>query len=142
MTRDTPNNGGEGQNPTASGQSTPSATITIGPDATDTHRRPNLSHGEFQGLAIFSTHGVADSASTLFATHALDASAEANPFIAQLLQQGWGWAAGTMLLVAGLVAIVYPSIADLDTIPKWFGTTLAAIGLLIAIVNVIVGVTA
>jgi len=130
MTRDNPTNGGKGQNPTVSEH-------RIDPVAID-----HLTSEEQQGLALFTTHGIADSASTLYATSALGVAGEANPIVAHLLQQGWGWAAGTMLLVTGLVAAVYPSIAELDAIPHWFGPALAVTGLLIATMNVLVGVTA
>jgi len=130
MTRDNPTNGGEGQNPTVSEH-------RIDPAATD-----HLTHEEQQGLALFATHGLADTTTTLYATSALGVAGEANPLIAHLLQQGWGWAAGTMLLITGLVAIVYPSIAKLDAIPHWFGPLTATIGLVVAIINVLVGVTA
>jgi len=95
---------------------------------------------EQHGLAIFATHGLADTTTTLFATAAAGAGLEANPIIAQLLQQGWGFAAGTMLLVAGLVAVAYPSVARYAEFPGWFGPALAAVGLLVAITNVAVGV--
>jgi len=137
MTRDNPTNGGEGQNPTVS---TPNriASLTIGPEATD----DPLTHEEQQGLALFATHGLADSASTIYATSVIGVAGEANPIVAQLLEQGWGWAAGTMLLITGLIAVVYPSIAKLDGIPQWFGSVVVGIGLVVAITNIVVGVTA
>lgn len=95
---------------------------------------------EEQGLALFASHGVADSASTIFATATVGVGSEANPLMRELLSAGWGYAAGTMLLVTGLVAVVYPSIASLDAVPSWFGWALAAVGLLIAIINLVVGV--
>lgn len=96
---------------------------------------------EEQGLALFATHGLADASSTIFAATAAGAGLEANPIMASLLQAGWGFAVGTMLLVTGLVAVAYPSIARLDAIPTWFGPALAVVGLLVAIINVAVGVT-
>ncbi|MFW5968838.1 MAG: DUF5658 family protein [Persicimonas sp.] len=101
-----------------------------------------MSPEEQQGLAIFATHGVADSASTIYGAATVGIGAEANPIMATLLQQGWGFAAGTMLLVTGLVAVVYPSLARAGDIPHWFGYGLAAVGLVIAVINVVVGVTA
>ncbi len=97
--------------------------------------------GEEQGLALFATHGLADASSTLFATAAVGTELEANPVMAALLQQGWGFAAGTMLLVTGLVAVAYPTVARLEAIPHWFGPTLAVIGVLVASINLAVGVS-
>ena len=97
---------------------------------------------EEQGLALFATHGLADGSSTIFATAAVGAGVEANPLMAHLLQQGWGFAAGAMLLVTGAIAVTYPSIAQYADLPRWFGIGLAIVGLLVAIINVVVGVTA
>jgi hypothetical protein len=97
--------------------------------------------GEDQGLAIFATHGLADASSTVFASATAGPGLEANPLMADLLQQGWGFAAGSMLLVSGLVAVTYPSVARLEVVPNWFGLALAVVGLLVAIANVAVGVS-
>lgn len=95
-----------------------------------------LPSGERQGLAIYATHGLADTASTLLATAAFGASAEHNPIMARLLAEGWGFAIGVKLAAVGLVAIAYPHLADLENFPGWVGWPLAAAGLLVALLNV------
>jgi len=95
-----------------------------------------------QGAAIFATHGVADAATTVYATNQLGAGVEANPIMAQLLHIDPALAAITMLAITAAVAIAYPRVAQINGVHRHFGTAVAAVGALVAIINVIVGVTA
>jgi len=117
--------------------------VITGPSTRATRIVEDLDHHQEQGLALFATHGVADAASTLFATQAVGAGVEANPIMAQLLHIDPALATITMLAVVGAISIGYPRFARACEFPtRWFGTGLAVAGLFVAIINVIVGVTA
>ena len=90
---------------------------------------------EQQGIALFLSHGVADAATTVLAAADLGPVVEANPLIRVALEQGFGFAAGVMLLVVGGIAIAYPTVAELAEFPDWFGWALAAVGVLVSLGN-------
>ena len=98
----------------------------------------SLSSREREGLALLSTHGVADTASTLLAASVVGHGAEGNPLVATLLADGYGFAAGVMLAVVGAVAVAYPTVAEWADLPAWFAWLLAVIGALVAATNLLV----
>lgn len=104
-----------------------------GRDTAETLR--SLPAEEQQGLALFLSHGVADAATTLLAAGQLGPSVEANPLIRAALEQGYGFAAGIMLLVVGAVAIAYPTVAEIAELPDWYGWGMVAVGVVVAIGN-------
>ncbi|NHX37842.1 MULTISPECIES: DUF5658 family protein [Halolamina] len=135
-------NGPNGGKTTASRQTRIAQCIT-GPSTRATQLVEDVDHEQEQGLALFATHGAADAASTIYATQAVGAQTEANPIMAQLLHVDPTLAAITMLAVVGAVSISYPRFARACEFPtRWFGVGLAIAGLLVAIINVVVGVTA
>jgi hypothetical protein len=93
---------------------------------------------EAEGLAIWATHGVLDGITTAAAAISTPTAAEANPLMRALLRAGVGWAVGTMLLVVGLISVAWPRLARWADLPRWFAPTLAAVGLLVALLNVLV----
>ena len=96
-----------------------------------------LPSGERQGLALFATHGLGDGASTLLATAAFGAAGEANPIMASLLADGWGFAIGVKLALVGAVAIAYPRLSRLEGVPGWVGWPLAVFGAIVALLNLL-----
>ena len=97
---------------------------------------------EHDGLGILLTHGVADASTTLVAYRAVGLSGEANPIVRELLDVGALFAFGLILFVVGSVAIVYPSVAERAEFPSWFGPGLIAVGGLVALLNVLVVLSA
>jgi len=91
---------------------------------------------EQQGIALFLSHGVGDAATTVLAAADLGAGVEANPFMRAALEQGFGFAAGVMLLVVGGIALVYPTVSEISGIPDWFGWALVAVGVLVSLGNI------
>jgi len=96
----------------------------------------SLSTEEQQGIALFLSHGVGDAATTVLAAADLGPSVEANPFMRAALEQGYGFAAGVMLLVVGGIALVYPTVSEIAGIPDWFGWALVAVGVLVSLGNI------
>jgi len=90
---------------------------------------------EQQGLALFATHGVGDAATTVLAAANLGADAEANPLIRAVLDHGFGFAAGVMLLVVGGVALAYPTVAEVAEFLYWYGWAMVAVGVLVSLGN-------
>lgn len=93
---------------------------------------------ETEAAGIFATHGLLDAATTTIAALHLSHSSEANPIIRVLLQEGVGFAVGSMLLVVGLLAAAWPRIASRYRFPRWFAPTLCAVGLIVAVGNLVV----
>jgi len=96
----------------------------------------SLSTEEQQGIALFLSHGVGDAATTVLAAADLGPGVEANPFMRAALEQGYGFAAGVMLLVVGGIALVYPTVSEIAGIPDWFGWALVAVGVLVSLGNI------
>ncbi|ELZ44248.1 hypothetical protein C464_15485 [Halorubrum coriense DSM 10284] len=88
--------------------------------------------------AIFTSHGVLDAATTILAARAVGPSAEANPIIRELLAMGELSATVAMLSVVGLCCGAWPVAADALEAPEWVGLSIAAIGAMVAAVNLVV----
>lgn len=93
---------------------------------------------ELEAAAIFGSHGIADGVTTAWAAVVVGAAGEPNPLMAGLLEAGLGWAIGTMLLVVGLVAAAWPTLAERADLARWFPIALIAVGLLVALGNLVV----
>lgn len=96
-----------------------------------------FSRRELEAAALFGSHGLADASTTAVAALAIGSVGEFNPLMRTLLEAGVGWAVGSMLLVAGLVAVAWPSLADRADIPNWFPIALSVVGLVIAVGNLV-----
>lgn len=113
------------------------------------HRRPRGGQGpagrvtrpfcrrEVEGAGIFLTHGVVDGLTTAAAARTLGASGEANPVVHWLLTQGVGITVLVMVLVAGVVGVTYPRLADWADFPRWFAPLLIAVGVLAGVGNLL-----
>lgn len=93
---------------------------------------------EVEAAGIFLTHGVLDGLTTAVAARAFGASGEANPVVHWLLGQGVGLAVLVMVLVAGVVGLAYPRLADWADFPRWFAPFLIAAGVLAGVGNLVV----
>lgn len=91
---------------------------------------------EIEAAAIFLTHGVLDAATTAFAAVYVSTESEGNPLIRVLLQEGVGFAVGSMLLVVGLLAAAWPTLAERYDFPRWLAPLLVAVGFVVAAGNV------
>lgn len=94
-----------------------------------------MSERELEAVAIFGTHGVADALTTALAASVLGVGSEANPLMRSLLQAGFGWAVGSMLMAVGVVAIAWPTAADAVGAPRWVAAVLVGVGLVVALGN-------
>lgn len=90
---------------------------------------------ELEAVAIFGSHGIADGATTALAALVIGTAAEANPLVRSLLEVGVGLAVGSMLLLAGLAALAWPTAAEAVGAPRWVAPAIAAVGLVVAIGN-------
>ena len=93
---------------------------------------------ETEAAGIFVTHGLLDAGTTALAALHLSHGSEGNPAMRALLQEGVGFAVGSMLLVVGLLAAAWPRIASRYRFPRWFAPILCGIGLIVAIGNLVV----
>lgn len=91
-----------------------------------------------EAAAIFAGHGVADGLTTVLAALVVGTGGEANPVMRSLLEAGAGWAMGSMLLVTGLAAAVWPTAAEAVETPRWVGFAIAGVGIVVALGNLAV----
>ncbi|GAA0555965.1 hypothetical protein ABNG02_13285 [Halorubrum ejinorense] len=89
-------------------------------------------------VAIFTSHGVLDAATTVLASRAIGVEAEANPIVRELLAMGELPAAVAMLAAVGLCCGAWPVAADALKTPEWVGLGVATIGAAVAAVNLVV----
>lgn len=90
-----------------------------------------------EAAAIFSSHGLADAASTVLAVMFLGVGVEANPVMAVLLEMHVFGAAGIMLSVVAVSAAGYVAVAEALDLSSWYALTVSAVGVLIAALNVL-----
>ena len=88
--------------------------------------------------AIFTSHGVLDTATTILAARVVGPDAEANPIVRELLAVGELPAAVAMLAIVGLCCGAWPSAADAVDAPAWVGFGIAVVGSAVAAVNLVV----
>lgn len=91
-----------------------------------------------EAAAIFTSHGVLDAVTTVAAARVVGPNAEANPVVRELL------AMGELATVVGICACVavaaaaWPTAADAVDTPPWVGFGFAALGAIVAAVNLVV----
>jgi len=91
-----------------------------------------------EAVAIFTSHGVLDAATTVLAARTVGVETEANPVVRELL------AAGEIATILGICACVavaaaaWPVAADAVDAPGWVGLGIATIGAAVAAVNLVV----
>lgn len=85
-----------------------------------------------EALALFASHGVLDTATTLYVASQIGESNEPNPIVRTLLEASPTLAATVMLLVVGTVAILWPTIDSIANPPRWFMPGLILVGLLVS----------
>jgi hypothetical protein len=91
-----------------------------------------------EAAAIFTSHGALDAVTTVLAARTVGVGVEANPVVRELL------AAGELATVLGMCACVavaaaaWPVAADALETPEWVGLGIAAIGAVVAAVNLVV----
>lgn len=95
-----------------------------------------------EALAIFASHGLADTGTTILAYLLVGASAEANPLVASLLTIHPGVAAAFMLGMAGLAAAGYAVVANLLELSGWYALAMSFVGVLVATGNLLVAALA
>ena len=88
--------------------------------------------------AIFTSPGVLDAATTILAARVAGLDAEANPIIRELLAVGELPTAVVMLVAVAACCLAWPSAADALDAPEWFGLGVAAVGAVVAAVNLVV----
>jgi len=91
-----------------------------------------------EAAAIFTSHGVLDATTTVFAARAVGVETETNPIVKELL------AAGEIATILGICACVavaaaaWPVAADAVDAPGWVGFGIATVGAVVAAVNLVV----
>lgn len=91
-----------------------------------------------EAAAIFTSHGVLDAVTTVLAARTVGPNTEANPIIRELLAMGeFATVVGICACVA-VAAVAWPTAADAVDAPVWVGLGIAAIGAVVAAVNIVV----
>jgi len=91
-----------------------------------------------EAAAIFTSHGVLDATTTVLAARAAGLDAEANPVVRELLAAGELATVVGMCACVAVAALAWPVAADALETPEWVGLGIAAIGAVVAAVNLVV----
>ena len=91
-----------------------------------------------EAAAIFTSHGVLDATTTVLAARAAGLDAEANPVVRELLAAGELATVIGMCACVAVAALAWLVAADALETPEWVGLGIAAIGAVVAAVNLVV----
>lgn len=91
-----------------------------------------------EAAAIFASHGVLDAVTTVLAARTAGIDAEANPLVRELLATGELATVLGMCACVAVAALAWPVAADALETPGWVGLGIAAIGAVVAAVNLVV----